>query len=242
MTRLTATVARRASGLLSAAVVAATSALVAVVALTFEAPGVPPVTDMTEVTSTNPHLSERCKGGGGVGTPTTTTCYRTLTLDDGTKLDWPWNTSRATEVERADRYLRQHAPIRVHFWGGTVYQIVVANGHTYLTYDRAEGAQLLRQRFWSCVGMIVAASSVLAIALDLQRAHRGRQWPDRLASATRGVSGWGGLLLLLYSLGNDRAWWPALALALLAAVTHWLKPKILHPTTPGPEPVPSPAG
>lgn len=189
----------------------------------------------------NPHLSERCKRGGGVGTPSTTTCYRTLTLDDGTKLDWPWNTSRATEVERADRYLRQHGPVHVRSWRGTVYQIVVANGHTYLTYDRAEGAQLLRQWFWSCVGMIVAASSVLAIALGLQRAHGGRQWPDRLASVTRGVSGWGGLLLLLYSLGRDRTWWPALVLALLAAVTPWLKVKILQPARPGPEPVPSPA-
>lgn len=202
----------------------------------------PPATEMAEVTSRYPRLSESCQNRGGVGTPRSTTCFRTLTLDDGTRLDWPWNTESATEVERGDRYLHQHAPIDVRSWRGTVYQIVVANGGTYLTYERAGRAQLFRQRFWSCIGMVVAAASVLAIALGFQRARGGPQRSDRLASITRGVSAWGGFVLLLSFANDRRTWWPPLVLAALAAVTHWLEPKILRPARPGPEPVPSGAG
>ena len=185
--------------------------LLVLVARTYEPPFVAPVAEMATSVATTPRLSEHCQGGGG-STYSPPTCFWTLELDDGTRLGWPWPDPNG-RIGRVQRYLRENGPIQVRFWRGTVYQIVVRGGHTYLDYGDAAASERSRQWFWIVAGLVVLACSTVRIVLEVSRVRRGimTDKQDALARCLDLACAGGGLLLL--AARGERIWWSVIALA-----------------------------
>jgi hypothetical protein len=194
--------------------VAAASVLLVLTVRTGALPDVPPLSTMPSVTARATKLHEECVTSGQYAK--TTTCYWDLSLDDGSRLDWPWPVHPGSGRKRVEQYLREAGPLTIHHWRGRIFQIGVRGGSVYISYADAASSERDRQWFWLASGVVVAAAGLIRIGVEVRRLARrddspSADWVDGLGWAC----GLGAPVLLIF---GSRTWWPVLALAALAIV------------------------
>ena len=212
---------------------AGTMVLLVVAVTTFPIPGIPSLSEMDKATASGPRVIVKCRTTW-VGDIPSETCSWTLRLDDGKELYWPGAKAKESSGQVRE-YLRANGPITVRFWNGTVYQIELHDGEVYLDYGDVYDSQWMKQWVGVIVGFLVAAMSLLRIALEL----RYLQDPDTAQGAGElgaclGILCLGGALLVPV-FGWPRTWIGAIGLALFAALAPgycWTRPSkggALHP-------------